>query len=84
MQQAQVVQYPPQGPFSVDELDWAEILDHQKHNKVVSFPRDRLDDFVDGEAARGETAPVSQAPGKLRHIIDDAYAAQALCTAGMG
>lgn len=48
------LQTPAEGPFSVDDLNWVNVVVHEPHRALVAaIPPDRLDDFVEGEGSRG-------------------------------
>lgn len=49
------VQTPDAGPFNVLDLEWMFVAERKSHFKVAAFSKDRLNDFLDGEADQGCT-----------------------------
>jgi hypothetical protein len=69
------VQQPRPGEFTVDDLQWIYIKDRGVSFMVAGFHKERLDDFVRGECARGDTAINREkksdnlSPGVLLNLI---------------
>jgi hypothetical protein len=49
------VQILDAGPFNVLDLEWIFVSKRKSHFKVAAFSKDRLSDFLDGEAEMGCT-----------------------------
>jgi hypothetical protein len=50
------LQVPDKQYFDAMDLQWVTVVDRKQHFKVSAIPMQRLDDFVRGEAERGETS----------------------------
>lgn len=49
------LQNPAPGPFSVEDIEWKQVLERGKAFMVAAILKDRLPDFLSGEGARGDT-----------------------------
>jgi hypothetical protein len=49
------VQTPESKMLTTEDLEWTDVIEKGQNFKVAAIPIDRLDSFVAGESARGET-----------------------------